>query len=192
MARSTSKFDTIKTIFKHAFDTLTKKINSSSSGESILSSIIKVENHYHQDPRREGSRFKVEQIWIENGNPLKKNKFLKNRFGGKIGGGAPYERDCERSMERHIDRKPRGNNYHDDNSRKSRYDHDNYSRGNRYDPDCNPRGSRYHGGYKAEPYSRRLEDNQDYNAKEYRKHKKNNNSHLAEHYKNKYDKSRRR
>ncbi|KAI8883529.1 hypothetical protein K501DRAFT_90482 [Backusella circina FSU 941] len=47
--------------------------------ESMLSSIIKVDAHYHQEPRREGSDFKAESIVIENGNPVIKSKF-KDKF----------------------------------------------------------------------------------------------------------------
>jgi hypothetical protein len=134
-----------------------KRINLSSKSESILSSILKVEHHYHYDPRRQGARFKVEQIWIENGAPMKKgfNRHLKGKRGGS---GKPYDRDQPRTNDRYED-----------------------------PYESKPRGRSYFGGYKSEPYSRRYEDSQDHNAKEYRRHKKNNNSHLAEHYRNKYD-----
>ncbi|KAI7895498.1 uncharacterized protein EV154DRAFT_495119 [Mucor mucedo] len=156
VARSTLKFDRIQYIFKQAYDMLLKQINTSGKSESILSSLIKVEHHAHTQPRKQGIRFKAGYTWIETGEAQVKSGGGK-RFGyaKRFGGGKPYVKQ--------EDRQRRGD--------------ERYEEGNRYRDE--PK-SRYQRTYKAEPYSKRFED---YNDREYQRHKRNNNSHLAEHYK---------
>lgn len=168
VGRSTIKFDLVKLIFKNAYERLVNKVSSCRKGESVLSSIIKVEHHYHCDPRRQGARFRSEKVYVENGAPKKKHAFDRNRFGGKRGGGGiPYNKD----------HRGRHNNERDDFSHKNET-----HRGEK---------SRYHGGYKSGSSHRSYDVEQDSNAVQYRRHKQNNNYHLAEHYKKKHIKSRR-
>lgn len=193
MGRSTLKFDIIKLIFKYAHDQLMKRIVSSGETESILTSIVKVEHHYHKEPRRQGTRFKTEKTWIENGAPVEKNNgFGRNRFGGKRRGGTnkPYEIQQARSHQR-FDQEERGTRYggRDDTTYSSRpMYHDNITIGSGK--------SRYKGGYKrnyddndgryrSAPYGNSLDSNE----REYQRHKKNNNHHLAEHYRSKTERS---
>jgi hypothetical protein len=169
------------------------KILSSAETESILSSIVKVEHHYHKELRREGLRFKTEKTWVENGPPEEKKGFgMRNRFGGKSrGGNKPYDGNRGRSHQRFEDEEDLfrlgafGDN-HDDmygrsSSSKSK---SKYNGGYKREPV---------GGYRAEPYSKykKFDQSLDNNEREYQRHKKNNNSHLAEHYRNKAERSRR-
>lgn len=133
----------------------------------MLSSILKVEHHYHCDPRRQGSRFKAEKIHVENGAPKKKHPFDRNRFGGRRGG-MPYNKD----RGRHNERDDRRNDRNEDSNQRGE-------------------GSRYRGGYKSGSSNKSYDVDQDANAVQYRRHKQNNNYHLAEHYKKKHIHSRR-
>lgn len=131
-------------------------MTESSKTDSILSSILKVEHHYHGDQRSQGTRFKASYVWIENGPPQKKNMRGNNQFGGNRRG-MPYDRNQSRSHQRYE----RQDESSFDNRRES------YRHTNRYEqPD-------------------------EYNQREYQRHKRNNNSHLAQHYKQKADRSRR-
>ncbi|KAL9537556.1 hypothetical protein MBANPS3_011669 [Mucor bainieri] len=173
VARSTLRFDTIQLIFGKTLDMIRQRIASSSKNESILSSIIKVEKHYYGDPRREGQRFKMLQTWIDTGAPAVKNnnRGFNRRRGGivhKAGGG-------DRQEPNHRQR---------DDSRKNPY-----SRSSPYERRENPnsRSSSTSSQYRQPGYSRMLD--QDHNSREYERHKRNNNTHLAEHYREKSERS---
>ncbi|KAI8079627.1 uncharacterized protein B0P05DRAFT_541372 [Gilbertella persicaria] len=157
VARSTFRFDTLKTIFAKARDDLRKRISNSTKGESILSSILQVQSHYFGEPRSEGARFRVRQIWINTGEaPV---KFPRKRFN------QAYRPNLHVAGHRYEDeRKP-------------------YRGERRYNPYNNNNNSpqRSYNNSREESYDR-----------EYQRHKKNNNSHLAQHYKNKADRAKRR
>lgn len=177
MARSTLKFDKVQLLFGHVFQLLFKRLSSSSKCESILSSIVKVEHHDYRDPRKQGTRFKSCQTWIENGSPSE--KMSRQRFGPKRG--MPYEQPERRggykrdayASERYEDSFQQNNSYQ---LRDSYQQRNNYQQQN---------------SYRAEPYTKRYNQQDDHNAREYQRHKRNNNSHLAEHYKHKSERSRR-
>lgn len=174
MARSTLRFETVQLLFGKALENLRKRIASSSKNESILSSIIKVEHHYYGDPRREGTRFKLLQTWIETGAPVIKNRGFNRRRGGivhKAGG------DRQSSV-----------SYKRDESRKSPY-----SRNTTYerrDSFSNRQTTTSTTSYRQATYGRMME--QDHNSREYERHRRNNNTHLAEHYREKSEKSQKR
>ncbi|CAO3631463.1 unnamed protein product [Mucor fragilis] len=185
VARSTLRFDTIQLIFGKTLDNIRKRIASSSKSESILSSIIKVEKHYYGDPRREGHRFKLLQTWIDTGAPAVKNRGFNRRRGGivhRAGGG-----DRQESIGRHRD-----------DSRKNPYSKSNpYERrditNNRVSYERREStGSRSSTStsYRQPGYSRMLD--QDHNSREYERHKRNNNTHLAEHYREKSERSQKK
>ncbi|GAA5810308.1 hypothetical protein MFLAVUS_003729 [Mucor flavus] len=156
VARSTLKFDRVKLMFAHAYKLLLNRMTESSKTDSILSSILKVEHHYHGDQRSQGTRFKASYVWIENGPPQKKNMRGNNQFGGNRRG-MPYDRNQSRSHQR-------------------------YERQDESSPDNRRESYRY---------TNRYEQPDEYNQREYQRHKRNNNSHLAQHYKQKADRSRR-
>ncbi|KAI9363733.1 hypothetical protein BD770DRAFT_380332 [Pilaira anomala] len=161
VARSTLKFDRVKEIFAHAYKLLMNRITESSKTDSILSSIVKVEPHYHSDTRSQGARFRKIFVWIEKGPPppsSSRNNSHNRRGGNRFGNDAmPYDRTQSRSYQRQEQYRP---NYEENNSY--------YRSNNRYN---------------SEPM--------DYNQREYQRHTKNNNSHLARHYKHKAERSRR-
>ncbi|KAL7320308.1 hypothetical protein PS15m_000208 [Mucor circinelloides] len=168
VARSTLRFDTIQLIFGKALDNIRKRIASSSKNESILSSIIKVEKHYYGDPRREGHRFKQLQTWIDTGAPAIKHKGFNRRRGGivhKAGG------DRQESISRHRD----------DNRKNP------YSKSSPYERRESTGGRKPTSSYRQPGYSRTFE--QDHNSREYERHRRNNNTHLAEHYREKSERS---
>lgn len=173
VARSTLRFDTIQLIFGKTLDNIRKRIASSSKNESILSSIIKVEKHYYGDPRREGHRFKLLQTWIDTGAPAVKNRGFNRRRGGivhRAGGG-----DRQESIGRHRD-----------DSRKNPY-----SKSNPYERrESTGSRSSTSTSYRQPGYSRMLD--QDHNSREYERHKRNNNTHLAEHYREKSERSQKK
>lgn len=175
VARSTLRFDTIQLIFGKALDTIRKRIASSSKNESILSSIIKVEKHYYGDPRREGHRFKLLQTWIDTGAPAAKHnnhRGFNRRRGGivhKAGGG-----DRQEPTHRHRD-DSRRNPY----SRNSPYERRESINSSTSSP------------YRQPGYSKML-DQQDHNTREYERHKRNNKTHLAEHYREKSERSQKK
>ncbi|CEP16593.1 hypothetical protein [Parasitella parasitica] len=163
VARSTLRFETVQLVFGKALDSLRKRIASSSKNESILSSIVKVEHHHYRDQRREGTRFKLLQTWIDTGAPTVKNNELQRRRRGivhRAGEDRPTFADSKRS-----DR--RLNPYNRSESQSST-SHRNKS-----------------------PYNNKPCE-QDLYTREYQRHKRNNNTHLAEHYREKAEKSQQR
>ncbi|KAI8645133.1 hypothetical protein BD408DRAFT_412304 [Parasitella parasitica] len=159
VARSTLRFETVQLIFGKAFENLRRRIASSSKNESILSSIIRVESHHYRDRRREGTRFKLLQTWIDTGAPAAKNKGFQRR--------------------------------HDNIAHKAGEDRQSFADYKRNDSRQNPyrRIENSSTSYRHSPYSRTLE--QDYSTREYQRHKRNNNTHLAEHYREKSERSQR-
>lgn len=186
VARSTLRFDTIQLIFGKALDNLRKRIASSSKNESILSSIIKVEKHYYGDPRREGHRFKLLQTWIDTGAPVVKHRGFNRRRGGivhKAGGG-----DRQEPIQRHKD-DSRTNPY----SRSNPYERRTISNNRVSYERRESIGSRSSTSspYRQPGYSKML-DQHDHNSREYERHKRNNNTHLAEHYREKSERSQKK
>ena len=173
VARSTLRFDTLKVIFKHALDSLLDRKASKRKGESILSSIIKVEHHYHVDPRRQGARFKTQHMFIENG-AAKTKGFARNRFGGKVrGNNTPFDR-TQPYPRRDYREAHSGDSYSRDRHSYSR------ERGNQ---------GYQHDERRSNPYSRKRSNDGDPSDREYQRHKSRGNHHLAEHYRNKSERS---
>jgi hypothetical protein len=159
-------------VFKNTLATLRSRIDASGKSESILSSIVKVDPHYYGEPRKEGTRFKIKQNWIETGQP--KAKSNKRGFDRRHRGGIVHQAG-ERNSYR--------NNYKEDSNYKNPYSRNHhevdspYSRSNNYENTQR---------YRQAPYSSYRQDN---SMREYERHKRNNNTHLAQHYKHKAERS---
>lgn len=176
MARSTLKFDVVQLIFANVLKTLRSRIDSSSKSESILSSIIKVEPHYYGEPRREGVRFKIKQNRIETGQP--KQKQNKKRFGSRPRGGIVHQAGERNHYRSTIKEDP---NY------RSPYNRSHHDFDSPYSQNNNSNNKRNAPTYRQSPYSSFKQ--QDNNVREYERHKRNNNTHLAQHYKHKAERS---
>lgn len=164
MARSTLKFDRLQLIFKHAFKTLFQKMNNSSKCDSILSSIVKVEHHPQTQSRKQGTRFKSGYTWIENGAPTE------SRGNKRFGRGHHQPERRAGGYQRPM---------YEQQQRTGGYQRSMYEQSDRRYVEDN---SYHRHGRSQEPYTNRYDD---YNEREYQRHKRNNNSHLAEHYRHK-------
>ncbi|OBZ88215.1 Non-canonical poly(A) RNA polymerase PAPD5 [Choanephora cucurbitarum] len=177
VARSTLRFDILKLIFARAHSDLRKRLDSSTKGESILSSVLLVKPHYYGEPRSEGTRFKKEEIWIDTGLPSNANEKRSRFRPHAVTHVAAGKRNEERRNASSRDER-RYNPYQSRNKSHNNTREDRYEREDRYQRKDSYRRENYH--EKESRYQ-----------KEYERHARNNHSHLAEHYKKKADRAKR-
>lgn len=125
VARSCIKFDQVKLIMNHLAELVEKRMRTADAEESILSSIIKINGHYHEEPRREGSDFISENILIDNGRPVVKARFM-DKFNPKKSNHMRGEKRGYNNYEEHNNNN--GSNYKGNRTNNATRRHNPYAR----------------------------------------------------------------
>lgn len=183
VARSTSKFAQIKEILRNMSLSLHDRVRSATSNSSILSSVICVKPHRYDQPRDEGSQFSAELIFV--GSQSDKPKVSRNKSARALRQAIePYHINKRNQNTGSQYKKRNDQGYVDDDfeqaSYRSRYDNDRYQE----ESHRSTRGQRYENEENSKEMSRKERRRMGY-QQEYERHKANNRSHLAQHYKQK-------